>query len=318
LPKFVPRIFAVTVFENILILHGAKAGRGQNRDQIDRLCGLLGSCGLKSLATDDLSLAKKTIQSEQRTLVVAAGGDGTLSLAADLAQNHNAAIVPLPLGTENLLARHFGHRCDAEHLLRSIHEGRVVDMDSMWIERGQSTLRRSRTMRSLIMATIGFDADVVRRMHLTRQGHIRRTSYISRILGAMCRYRFPTLSARLELPGGDLQTIQCGWLMAFNLPRYAASLAIQPDADPTDGLLDVVAFDHGSILSGIKYFAGVVTRTHLKFSDVHSYQVRSVEIRSLQAGGVLQCDGDYVGKIPVRIQCQPKTVPLLMPAGGPR
>jgi diacylglycerol kinase (ATP) len=308
----------VTGFENIVILHGTKAGRGQNRDQIERLCGLLRSCGLQSLSTDNLSLAKKTIATDKQTLIVAAGGDGTLSLAASLAQNHNAAIVPLPLGTENLLARHFGHRCDAEHLLQSIREGRVVEIDSLWIERGQSIIRQPRVMRSLIMATVGFDADVVRRMHLTRQGHIRRTSYFGPILSAIHNYRFPKLSVRLELPSGGQQTMECCWLMAFNLPRYAASLAIAPDSDPTDELLDVVAFDQGSILSGLKYFAGVITRTHLGFSDVHQVRARAVEIRSQGPGGVLQCDGDYVGKIPVRIECQPKTVPLLMPASQPK
>ncbi len=67
-------------------------------------------------------------------------------------------IVPMPLGTENLLARQFGHTATAESVVKTIRYGTSYRLDA--------GLANDKSF--LIMATCGFDAEVVRGMHLTR------------------------------------------------------------------------------------------------------------------------------------------------------
>ena len=300
-------------FDRVVILHGHKAGRGSGRDQLHRLYDLCHQDDLNAVMTDDLNAAQQFIEpsvtgpSENGSaLIVAAGGDGTLALAASMAENGGHVVVPMPMGTENLLARHYGHSAKAESVMAAIRGGKVETIDSMLLYRGN----RERGQRSLIMASIGFDADVVRRMHLTRKGHIRRVSYATPIWSSVRRYAFPELTVRLD----DGEPMTCGWLMVFNLPRYAASLAIETNSDPSDGLLEVLAWKGRSISSGLRYAAGVAMRQHGRFSDVTRFLAKKIEVASPKARPALQSDGDYVGKIPVTIRCDPESVKLLIPS----
>ena len=100
--------------------------------------------------------------------------------------------------------------------------------------------------------------------------------------------------------------------MVFNLPQYAASLAIEPSAVPDDGRLDLIGFQRGSVISGLRYAAGVAMRRHLKFGDVHRRPGVTFELTS--PGRVpYQLDGDYAGRLPLKIETVPGRVCLLLP-----
>jgi diacylglycerol kinase family enzyme len=243
-------------------------------------------------------------------VVVAAGGDGTLSLVADNVPKC-VPIVPMPLGTENLLARYLGHAADAESVINTIRYGL-----SHWIDAG-----RANGKLFLVTATCGFDAEVVRAMHLTRRGHIRRIHYAGPIIRALRRYRFPKIHVRVE--GGFDEAkkqennatleLDCGWAMTFNFPCYGGHLQIEPDASGDDGLLDVITFRKGSILSGLRYFAGIVAGQHRRFRDVVRFRGSKVEFSSEQRVPY-QLDGDYGGHLPLTIEMLPSRIQLLLPA----
>jgi diacylglycerol kinase family enzyme len=295
----------------VLVFTSPKAGSGASRDQVPLVLRRLEDEGIaceKILAIDDLRDRLTTSSPSESIVVVAAGGDGTLSLAASVAQQctesnvERTPIVPMPLGTENLLARHFGHQADAEAVLRTIRRGACYRLD-MGTANGRPFL---------IMATCGFDAEVVRGMHLTRRGHIRRFSYAGPILRAMRKYNFPAI--RIQVDAGE--AIECRWAMVFNLPRYGGGLNIEPGAAGDDGMLDVIAFRRGSIPSGLKYITGIWTRRHLGFADVVRRRGREIEITS-DDRVPFQLDGDYAGRLPLKIETNPGQVLLLLPPANP-
>ena len=166
----------------------------------------------------------------------------------------------------------------------------------------------------LIMATVGFDADVVRRLHLRRKGFIRRISYLRPILQSIARYRFPELKLTLLDHTGapSPQVIRAGWVMSFNLPRYAAGLNIVKNADATDGKLDVVTFARGGLISGLRYLAGIAVGRHLSFRDVNLVQSTHVRIESNERV-YYELDGDYAGRLPLEIKLAPSRICLLVP-----
>ena len=100
--------------------------------------------------------------------------------------------------------------------------------------------------------------------------------------------------------------------MVFNLPCYAAGLAIAPGASGHDGELDVIAFHRGSILVGLRYLAGIWLGRHLKFADITRRRGKVIEISS-QSRVPFQLDGDYAGRLPLRIATLPGQVHLLVP-----
>jgi diacylglycerol kinase family enzyme len=287
----------------VVILTNAKAGSGASREQVPRLQRLLSEAGIECEILQDMAdLPRRLDSSRSDPMIVAAGGDGTLALAASVAcseAGQPVPIVPMPLGTENLLAHHFGHTADAASVLQTICRGTCYELDS-GVANGRLFL---------IMASCGFDAEVVRGMHLTRRGHIHRLSYVRPTVRALVKYRFPDITVRID--GGA--EIVCHWAMVFNLPRYAAGLNIEPAAEGDDGRLDVIAFRQGSILSGLRYLAGVWFCRHLRFRDVERQRGSVIEITS--PGRVpFQLDGDYAGRLPLRIETKPRSVRLLLPA----
>ncbi|MEM8671025.1 MAG: diacylglycerol kinase family protein [Planctomycetota bacterium] len=306
LPADIDR-FSIPERCRVLVFTSPNAGSGKGRDQIPRFVELLQQSGVDARVTHQVNELQElsAVPPDSQVIIVPAGGDGTLSLASAAvsksidSDGNLPLIAPLPLGTENLLARHFGHTSRAEELIQTIRFGSCYRLDA-------GTANES---PFLIMASCGFDAEVVRGMHLTRSGHIQRLSYFGPIMRAMRHYPFPELEVRID--NGD--TLECRWAMVFNLPCYGGGLKIEPNAIGNDGLFDVILFRKGSIPSGIGYVTSIWTGTHLKRQDVVRLRGRRVEIRS--SGRVpYQLDGDYAGKIPLRIEMHPGFVQLLVPS----
>lgn len=296
----------------VWLLTSPKAGNGSGREELPRLVALLQKSNVPCQviqSVDELRRQLCQTGEDEESVVVAAGGDGTLSLAASLVSRligragesnspQAVSLVPMPLGTENLLARQFGFTRTAEEVATTIRFGapRLID----------AGLANGRIF--LIMATSGFDADVVRRLHLTRRGHIRRLSYMLPILRSLWKYSFPTLQIRMD----SGESIECAWAMVFNLPQYGGDLTIEPAAIADDGLFDVIAFRSGSILSGLRYLVEIWFGWHLANASVVRARASAVSIES-ELRVPYQLDGDYVGRLPLKIEMLPRSVRLLMP-----
>ncbi|MDG2224521.1 MAG: diacylglycerol kinase family lipid kinase [Rubripirellula sp.] len=299
--------FADTNLLRVLVFTSPKAGSGKHREQIPRLVDLLRQHSVDVHVTHKVSelqaLASQT--GPQPAVIVPAGGDGTLSLAAGAVSTpaqqvteRRPLIAPMPLGTENLLARHFGHSAIAEQVIQTIRHGVPYPLD----------VGTANDQTFLIMATCGFDAEVVRAMHLTRSGHINRFSYFRPILHAMRRYRFPAIQVRID----DNEPVECRWAMVFNLPCYGGGLSIEPDAVGNDGLFDVILFRGGSIPSGLKYATTIWTGQHLKLRDVVRCRGSQITIESTSRVPY-QLDGDYAGRLPLKIEMHPASTVFLTP-----
>ena len=285
---------------DVLICTSPKAGSGRGREQIPLLEQRLKAAGVKVQQTDSIHTIRTRLQSDLPPVLVPAGGDGTISLVADLVSPENP-IVPMPLGTENLLARHFGYVCDAKRVAETILLGRDTHIDA----------GRANGKLFLVMASCGFDAEVVRGVHLRRSGHINRFTYARPILRAINRYGFPKL--RIRVDGQDVtgENPVC-WAMVFNLPSYGGGLSIEPGAIGNDGLLDLITFKRGGLCSGLRYVVGIWTGTHLNFSDCIRQKGKHIQIEADQRVPY-QLDGDYVGRLPLSIETLTDRLCLRLP-----
>ncbi|MEM6978046.1 MAG: diacylglycerol kinase family protein [Planctomycetota bacterium] len=292
--------------DTVRIFTSAKAGRGQDRDQLKVLQQLLVDAGIDVaiIKTPAELLAWSANAPVIGRAIVTAGGDGTLSLAASIAPS-GMPLLPMPMGTENLLARHFGFAADATLVHHSI-----MTNQTMVIDAGTANGKLF-----LVMVTAGFDAEVVRAMHLRRRGHIRRFNYAGPILRAIRRYRFPLITANVIDQSGSAESTSGCWMMAFNCPRYAASLRIESTADPTDGALNLMSFKRPGIISGLGYLARIAIGRHRGHRDVLTRKLTASNWHS-PSRVPFQIDGDYAGHLPVKIETVPAAVTLLRPASN--
>lgn len=256
-------------------------------------------------SVDDLAqAAAEKLAAGTLRAVVAAGGDGTLSLIANRTPPGTPLAV-LPLGTENLLAKYLGATADPQQLCRTIAAGCLVDLDAGLAGERLFTL----------MAGCGFDADVVRRLHRRRTGHIHHLSYAKPILDSIRKYEYPELRVRYapaENESDELTAeIIARWVFVVNLPRYAGGLSFAPQASGTDGLLDVCTFKSGSLWNGLVYLGGVMLGQHEAMEDFGRIQTGRLVIES--AGPApYQLDGDPGGELPVEMRVLPGRLTMLV------
>jgi diacylglycerol kinase (ATP) len=297
----------------VLISVNPHAGARNRQQLVAELQQQLAERGLRASLVDNLDrlagLASQLLDSGSLRAVVAAGGDGTVRLVAERTPLGTPLVV-LPLGTENLLARYLEMTASPWQLAQVIGEGCAVQLDA-----GEANGRLF-----TLMAGCGFDADVVRRLHESRRGHIQHLSYAKPILDAIRTYDYPELRVhytQAERDAPDSANDDCSasvaarWVFVVNLPRYAGGLSFAPQASGTDGLLDVCTFKEGSLWHGLMYLGGVMLGQHEAMQDFGRIQTRRLRIEA--AGAVpFQLDGDPGGELPVEIRVLPRRLTLLV------
>jgi diacylglycerol kinase family enzyme len=286
----------------VILAINPRAGARMRGDLIERLKQQLEEhhFAVETVAEAD-QLRQLTAEDAPRIrAVVAAGGDGTVAYIA----NRTPPDVPLailPLGTENLLSKHLGLTPDPARLVDVIRGGATVRLDA-----GQAGERLF-----VLMAGCGFDADVVRRLHGERRGHISHFSYFRPLLAAMWNYKYPELRVYCRTADGEETEIAARWVFVMNVPRYALGLAISPDARADDGLLNVCTFRKGSLWNGLIYLSGIWRGWHRQWRDFQSVLATEVRIESADAVP-FQLDGDPGGFLPVDIRVLPARLRLLV------
>ena len=302
---------------SIVISVNPNSGSADRTSLVDDIRGRLVDTNFEvDVLTDVTQVVKRAGElSKSRKLrtVVSAGGDGTVSLLANrLPQGIPLTI--LPLGTENLLARHLGMSADAGRFVEVITNGRYQKMDA-----GSANGKLF-----LVMAGCGFDAHVVEKLHQNRKGHISYWSWFRPVLSTLRRYRYPELQISVERypdeRGGEdqpetteiLTNTSARWAFIFNAPRYAMNLPLLPEADPYDGALDLCSFRYGGLLRGAVYLAAVLLRKHRQWCETEFCKFRKLTISS-NARVPFQLDGDPGGELPVTIEVLPDYLTLLVP-----
>lgn len=310
----------------VLIARNPTAGARDSAARVQQLATALEAEGFITEQFTEIPALLSAItaarQSGELRCVVAAGGDGTVAMVANNTPPDTPVAV-LPLGTENLLAKYLEVSSNGEgprQLARWISAGLAARLDAGMVN----------GRLFLVMVSCGFDAEVVRRVHSQRRGHIHHFTYAKPILDVVRSYSFPELrlycaaqphelsQPHEEAPAtdrsreGPAAEQRARWAFVFNLPRYAAGLRFTPQASGTDGQLDVCTFRHGSVLHGLRYLAGVMAGWHQELSDFQLQRTQRLRIESDEDNVPYQCDGDPCGYLPIDVEVLPARVKLVV------
>lgn len=217
------------------ILGNPRAGRGRGERVAHAIADRLSHEGHRvelALTTDGPDRARRLAQGSEALVI--AGGDGTLHHALPILIESRVPVYHAGLGTENLFARHVGHRPDPDAIAEALRRFNTRDLDVGHIPGSDG----SPGTYFVLMASIGPDAAVVHRLARERAGPIRHHSYLRPVLAEMIDPTLPRLTIRAD--GKILAERERGWLVVANAPPYALKIDPLPQADPADGLLDVL------------------------------------------------------------------------------
>lgn len=205
--------------------------------------------------------------SEGADLVLACGGDGTVAAIAEGLAHSNVPLGILPSGTGNLLWRNLGIPTDIEAALDVALFGhtQVVDLGRI----GQD--------RFVVMAGMGFDAAVMRDASERLKTQIGWLAYVlAGVRNLFNRPMFVTvrLDEQVYVQGGA-RTILIG-----NVGRIQGGLELLPDADPSDGVLDLAVIAPRSFGDWLAIGWQAVRGKRRSDARVQRFRARSIEIET--------------------------------------
>jgi diacylglycerol kinase family enzyme len=286
----------------VAIQRNPRSGSGLRRRILSELIGTLRMLGFRTRLFKDRDRLQRWVggldDEDRLECIVAAGGDGTI---ADMFNRFpGVPLAVLPMGTENLVARHLGIPESGSGVARLIASKSRRRFDLGLVE----------SRRFALLASAGFDADVIQRLHFGRRGNITRATYLQPILDSLRKYEYPPLRVYVD----DAPTPRVARLAAaVNMPAYALGLSLAPAARGDDGSFELRLFERGSIFQMARYLCNLALGTHEKLPDVTSLTARRVRIES-DLPVPVQADGDPAGFTPVEISVLPGALELIAPA----
>jgi YegS/Rv2252/BmrU family lipid kinase len=231
--------------------------------------------------------------------VVAAGGDGTINEVINGLVGSDVPLGVMPLGTANVLASELGIPRDPRLLADLILHGPVLDA---WA--GQADGRRF-----AVMASAGFDADVVRDVDPALKRRLGKGAFVAAFIAALTRY---TPKRMTVCVGG--RNWPASQVLVAKAAKYGGNFVAAPGISVNQPEFCVYAIDaptRGAILG----LAAALARGRLaSHPAVRVLRSSDVAVKS-EGDAVLQADGEVIGSLPARIAIDPQQVRIIAPAG---
>jgi diacylglycerol kinase family enzyme len=254
-------------------------------------------------AEDGTERVREAARSGGYDAILAFGGDGTVAAAAAGLLGTGVPLGVVPGGTVNVLAREIGLPLDPERAFRALFDARPRLVDVGFV-RGRPFL---------LMAGAGLDAAIMRDVQPRVKRLIGRGAVALTAISKMLRGGFPRF--RVEIGG---ESFEVSNVVASSGRLYGGSFVIAPEADLSDGLLDVVLFAGSRRRDLLRYLVAIAAGRHLDLPDVRLRRAAALRILPVPGApaGAIQLDGDYVFDAPVDVELRAGALELLVPARG--
>lgn len=233
-------------------------------------------------------------------VVVAVGGDGTVNEVVNGMGEGGPRLGIVPAGTVNVLSLELGLPFQVERACQVIAGGKTLSMD----------LGSANGRRFLLMMGAGIDALTIRKLDPRAKKRFHEWAFVSTGLREGFAKRPTAFIVRVN---GEEHLVT--FLVAGNSRYYGGRFGLTTDADPTDGLLDVLMFKGTSVASLGVFWLGVPTGLHLRNRDVTYVRAEGAEVLPLDEEHVVwyQTDGELAGTLPAKLGIHYHAIDVLVP-----
>ena len=292
----------------ISLIVNTQAGASSNKLMVKKFIEYLQQKGFKTKIdyTESLShaqeLAADSAVKYDCSMVIVAGGDGTIREVVHGLEGSDKPMMLLPCGTENLLANELGYKTTLKNTISTFEAETLRPLD----------LCKANDKFFTSVGGVGFDGEIVRLVDAQRQGNITHLHYFWPIWQTFWGYDFPKITVEVE----DKVIFSDRGIVIFgNISRYALGLPILQLANYGDGLLDVCIYRCSNKPILLLNSLMTVLKSHRKSKNVIYKQCKKIKIYS-DSSLKTELDGDPGPQLPLEVTIIPQAVKILVPPQG--
>lgn len=239
-------------------------------------------------------------------LVVAVGGDGTIHEVVNgffdpqAPADHGAELGILPCGTGGDLIRTLGISRNPYHAAERLLKGAPRRFD-VGLARFQAGGREI-TRYFVNIAEVGLGGAVVERVNRTSKALGGFVSFLAGTLATFATYRPGELTITVDAE--PPRTLRAWNVVVGNGRYFGGGMRILPEAQPDDGLFDVMVVGDVPRSALFSNVAAIYRGTHLQARGVEHFRAREVTVEA-QEPLLLDLDGELPGQSPVTFRLVP-------------
>jgi len=248
---------------------------------------------------DDKTKISALIKSLKPAVVVAAGGDGTCNLVAQLLLNKNIKLGIIPLGSANGLATGFKLPTDFRENLQIITNNKSNALDVLQINDDHISLH---------LSDIGVNAKIIKKFE---QDGVRGFLGYGKHFFDEVRNAEP---AKFKIITAKKSRKKTAYMIIIaNAAEYGTGAVVNPNAQLDDGLFEVIVIRPKKMGQLLKMIIPFFTRKIHQLDFIDIYKEKAVIIENYNRLP-LQIDGEIIGQ-PERIHVEilPHALQLIIP-----
>lgn len=243
------------------------------------------------------------------SVVITAGGDGTVRAVAGALRGTGVPLAVVPVGTGNLLARNLGlplGSVDAAVALAFTGADRAVDVGVARTDAGDEHVY-------LVMAGMGIDAAMIANTNSVLKKRVGWLAYVDGGVRSLPKVR--RLRLRFAVDGGPVRGARLSTILIANCGRLPGGIELFPDAEVDDGILDIAVLQPKTVFGWLFIWRRLVWenrvlrrtalgRSLLRFTGnddgddtrtIYYLRGREVEV-TVREPQPFEIDGDAVGE----------------------
>jgi YegS/Rv2252/BmrU family lipid kinase len=291
------------------------AGAGRTAKKWPYIKALLKNTGLRfehditEAPGHAIELAKSAVNKGYK-LVVSVGGDGTINeivngiYATGDMKDVELGIIGTGTGSDYIrtigVSKYYQESC--HHLMNPMKKS--VDLGLVeFTANGQPAKRIFANF-----AGLGFDAEVVKATTRKFKNFGGKPAYLMGLLSTFATYKNRNIHITMNGQSEDRKV--CTIVMS-NGKYGGGSMLLAPDADPSDGLFDVIIIGDVTKPDLLRSLPRIYKGTHLTHPKVTVRRTDLITISSDEPMAI-QADGDLVGEAPARFTVLPSALNILV------
>ncbi len=248
-------------------------------------------------------LLKDGSSSEECSLLILGGGDGTVSSVVDFLAGTDVVLGLLPLGTANDFARTLEIPATVEAACDAIANGKVVDVD----------LGLAGDNYYVNVASVGLSVGVTRALSPQMKKRMGAVAYPVAAVKAFMQHE--PFDAKLSFPDEDHEPVEHERLLQVAIGNgrfYGGGLAVSPEAGMDDGTLDVYTIEmgrHRNLFGVARYLR---SGDFINYEGVEHYVTKRVCLETDPAQKI-NIDGEVVAASPQNFSIEANALKVMIP-----